>query len=216
MKNIFFILAIYFISNAAAQTPPPQKPKYFPLKKGNEWTYTSSMFEPFSNGDKKRSYPLAKSETFNYHVSDTVIVDRKKYFSIMDNDRHEIQIVRFDKATGFYYSRILLKDVKKYSPEKLFLKNSLPLKATWSVGKSADKITFKVMAVIKDTMIRNVQYKNVVEVHENIPNLKLEKTIVIKHWYAENIGEVATYISYPLSNSFGDMKLELSSYPDAR
>ncbi|MDB5227869.1 MAG: hypothetical protein JWN78_2062 [Bacteroidota bacterium] len=216
MKTFLFAMTICIISNTVAQTTAPQKPKYFPLKKGNEWTYTSSTFEPFSNGDKKKSYPLAKSQTFNYHITDTATVDHKKYFMVMDNDNHLIQIIRFDKVTGFYYSRILLNDVKKYSPEKLFLKNYLPLKASWTVGKNADKITFKVMAVIKDTMIRDVPYKNVIELHENIPNLKLDKIIVIKHWYAENVGEVATYISYPLSNTFGDMKLELSSYPEGR
>src|SRR5205085_9406104 len=83
MRLLFFLFIAANFSGYAQQKPPvPQKPKLFPLKKENEWVYYSTTYEPFSDGDRKKSYPLVKRDTFYYRIADTITFGKKKYFAL--------------------------------------------------------------------------------------------------------------------------------------
>ena len=178
MKSCFISATIlFFLINTFAQKTDvlaPQKPIYFPLKKGNEWLYFSKTY---MHGITDINDPSAISDTFYYHITDTTTIEKKKYF-VLYNNKIAIRIIRFDKLSGNYYSREKVIDQNNYNSEKLFLKNNLNPANSWSSGK----IYFKVLSIKKDTIINDVYYKNVVEIRESIFNKKINKNIHTWHW----------------------------------
>lgn len=198
MKNgLLLFFSILLIPFARAQ-----KPWYYPLKKGNDWTYQCS-FET-QNGQPATA-------TLRYRITDTIHINKLKYFVLSDEKDSVLRYLRFDAGQGYYYYRSALRN-HNYSPEQLFLKNDLHANEQWGTPVAR----FKVSAVYSDTTINHTNYKDVYAIEETLFSPVLKKMLHLKHWYAKGIGEIAFYLPYPLSGSSGDRFYELSDYPMGR
>lgn len=187
---------------------------WFPLKTGDKWIFKQASIQSKISGDTEPKTTLQESKV-EFEIIWIKEIGSKEYFVYQSQDGYRKKIIRFEDGNYFIND---LRTADQPDREFIFLRNNLSLGESWihepSGGNS--KIVFTVVKLEKSITINGQNYQDTIEINRDYYNKTgdsyLPKSAISKHIYAKGIGEVYSYIPYPLGGIYADDELQLEKF----